>query len=173
MVETGILSSDERVELVRGVVCGMSPKNRAHVLATHHAYQMFRDALRGRASVYMEAPLRLAALDSEPEPDVQICSNTDFDAYGTDNAKPVVVIEVADSSLGHDLENKASLYAEAGIPEYWIVNLVDYELIVFTDPANGSYQQRATLDQRARVSARPWPDASFEVASLFPDERAE
>lgn len=78
MAESGILSPDERVELILGVIRKVSPKNRAHVIAAHQAYDLLRDALEGRASVYMEAPLRAESIDSEPEPDIMVCSNPDL-----------------------------------------------------------------------------------------------
>jgi len=107
MAETGILGPDERVELVRGVIREMSPKNWAHVLAAKSVYDLLRDALRGRASVYQEAPLVAEGIDSEPEPDVLVCSNPDEWAYRSRRTKPLLVIEAADSSLEYDLGEKA------------------------------------------------------------------
>lgn len=172
MAETGILSSDERVELIRGAVRKMSPKNRAHVLATHRVLNSLVKELEGRASVYQEAPLVLAELDSEPEPDLLVCSNPDFEAYGTEATTPLLVIEVSDSSLRGDLGDKASLYAEAQIAEYWVVNLVDRVLVVLREPRDGSYLLRSTLEPGAFVSPISWPDLKVEVASLFPEQAA-
>ena len=169
MVETGILSSDERVELIRGAVREMSPKNRAHVLATRRMFNSLVKELEGRASVYQEAPLVLSKLDSEPEPDLLVCSNPDFEAYGTEATAPLLVVEVSDSSLRGDLGDKASLYAEAQIPEYWVVNLVDRVLVVFREPHGGSYLQCSTLELGAFVTPISWPDVKVEVASLFPE----
>ncbi len=116
MAETGILGPDERVELVRGVVRRMSPKNRAHVIATDLICDLLKEALKGRASVYHEAPHIAEAIDSEPEPDVLVCSNPDRTAYGTNRTRVLLVIEVAESSLEYDRGEKAALYAEAGVP---------------------------------------------------------
>ncbi len=74
MAEKGILSADERVELIRGVVREMSPANRAHVIAVTRSYNALLQVLAGRASVYQQAPLAFGELDSEPEPDVVVCS---------------------------------------------------------------------------------------------------
>jgi Uma2 family endonuclease len=173
MVETGILSPDERVELVRGVIHQMSPKNRAHVIAANMVFGLLRDGLRGRASVYKEDPLRVEALNSEPEPDVMVCSNPDITAFGTERMKPLLIIEVAESSLRYDLHEKATLYAEAEVPEYWVVNLVDRALEVFRDVKEGRYRQRFTLKPKARVAPTAWPDLEMEVSSLFPDEESD
>lgn len=170
MAETGILSPVERVELVRGAVLKVSPRNRRHVIATRRVFNFFLERLEGRASVYKEDPLVLKELDSEPEPDVLVCSNPDFEAYGTEATKPLLVVEVAESSLRDDLGDKAALYAEAGIPEYWVVNLVDRVLVVFREPGDVRYQTRSTLEPGARVAPGSWPDLELDIASLFPDD---
>jgi Uma2 family endonuclease len=168
MAESGIFGPDERVELVRGVVRRMSPKNRTHVIAAKRVYDLFRDALRGTASVYNEAPLAVDALDSEPEPDVLVCSNPDEWAYRTPATNPLLVVEVADSSLEYDLGEKAALYAEAGVPEYWVVNLIERVLVVSREPVGGSYQVRFSCDEKDRVSPEAWPEQTFEVSAFFP-----
>lgn len=171
MVETGILSPDERVELIRGTVRRMSPKNRAHVIATARVFKVLMSKLEGRASAYNEAPVGLPELESEPEPDVLVCSNPDIDAYGTDATTPLLVVEVADSSLRTDLGDKASLYAEAKIPEYWVVNLVERVLVVFREPRDGAYQTRTVLEPGALVTPESWPDVELPIVSLFPEEK--
>lgn len=170
MAETGILTPHERVELIRGAVRRMSPKNRPHVIATARILALLGKKLEGRASVYPGAPVVLERLQSEPEPDILVCSNPHVEAYGTDATAPLLVIEVADSSLRIDLGDKASLYAEAGIPEYWVVNLVERVLVVFREPRNGVYQRRSTLHPGDRVTPDSWPDLELEVASLLPEE---
>ena len=168
MAETGILGSDERVELVRGVIREMSPKNRGHVIASDAICCLFRDALRGKASVYQEAPLVAEGIDSEPEPDVMICSNPDRAAYGTPWTKPLLVIEVAESSLDYDLTEKSALYAEAGVPEYWVVNLAERVLVVFRELEKGGYRVRSSFAEKSRAAPTAWPELAFEVSSFLP-----
>ena len=168
MAETGILGPDERVELVRGVIRQMSPKNWAHVMAAKSVYDLLRDALRGRASVYHEAPLVAEGIDSEPEPDVLVCSNPDEWTYRSQRTNPLLVIEVADSSLEYDLGEKAGLYAEAAVPEYWVVNLVERALVVFREPDKGRYQVRSSLEEKSRLTPEAWPELSFEVSAFLP-----
>ena len=169
MAEAGILSPDERVELIRGVIHAMSPKKRPHVVGVTGALKLLEKALSGRASVYQEAPLVLEQLDSEPEPDVLVCSNPDFRAYGTEATRALLVIEIADSSSSRDLGVKVALYAEAGVPEYWVVDLARRRLVVFRDPRGGDYQSRSTLDSGGRVSPVSWPDVIIDVAALLPE----
>ena len=168
MAETGILQPDERVELIRGVVRRMSPKNRAHVIAATRLHQQLVRSLVGRAAVFKEDPLKLVRLDSEPEPDIVATSSPDINAYGTEGSKPLLVIEVAESSLRYDLNAKANLYAAAGVPEYWVLNLVDRELVVFRSAQEGGYRQRATYRAGDRVAPHAWPDVVIELSELFP-----
>lgn len=168
MAETGILAPGERVELVRGVVREMSPKGRAHVVAVTKVFTVLLDALRGRVSLYPEAPLGFDHLDSDPEPDLVVCSNPDVETYGTTETRPLLVVEVAESSLQYDLKEKATLYADARIPEYWVVNLVERVLEVHRRPENGSYTVRLRLSLDERISPEAWPDVNVDVSSLFP-----
>ncbi len=170
MAETGILRRDERVELIRGVVQPMSPKNRAHVVATTRLYQQLVKFLAGRSAVFKEDPLKLVELDSEPEPDIVAASSPHLEVYDTAGFEPLLVVEVAESSLRFDLNAKAALYAEAGVPEYWVVNLVDRELVVFSSAFEGVYRHRATYRTGDRIAPRAWSDVVIEVSELFPAE---
>ena len=170
MAETGIFEPDERVELIRGLVRHMSPKNYAHVVTTTKLYQSLVKSLAGRASVFQEAPLQLVRLDSEPEPDILALSSPNLEDYGSERSRPLLVIEVAASSPRYDLNAKAPLYAEAKVPEYWIVNLADCELVVFRSPEPGVYRDRATYRAGDRVAPEAWQDVEIEVSELFPTE---
>lgn len=170
MAETGILRPNERVELIRGLVRRMSPKSRAHVVAATRLHQHLVRALAGRAAVFKEDPLKLIPLDSEPEPDIVAISSPEIEAYGTEGSRPLLVIEVAASSLRYDLNAKADLYAEAEVPEYWVLNLVDRELVVFRSAHEGVYRERTHYHAGDRVSPGAWPDVVLDVAELFPEE---
>jgi Uma2 family endonuclease len=173
MAEAGILGPDERVELVRGVILKKARKSRGHVIATSLVSGLLDDALRGKASVYQGAPIVLDSLDSEPEPDLLVCSNPDMWAYGTTRTRPLLVVEVADASLGLDLGEKAALYAEAGVPEYWVVNLVARVLVVHRDPYDGSYRVRLTLEEKSPIAPASWPELTVEVSLLLPPASAD
>jgi Uma2 family endonuclease len=102
----------------------------------------------------------LEALDSEPEPDVN--------AYGTGETRPPLVVEIADSSLRYDLHEKAALYAEAGVPEYWVVNLVDQVVEVHRHPRKRAFDTRFHVPRGQRISPEAWPDLELDVSSFFP-----
>ena len=171
MGEAGVLAPAERVELIRGVIREMSPKRRKHVVGGSKLLALFFKAFEGRASVYQEAPLEFPELDSEPQPDVVVCSNLDIESWGTLDAKPLLVVEIADSSLRYDMTEKAALYADARIPEYWVVNLVDRMLEVHRHPKDGVYETRLRVPCSGQVSPEAWPGVVFDVSSFFPDER--
>lgn len=168
MADAGIFHPEERVELIRGVVRRISPKNYAHVVAATSLHQFLVKSLAGRASVFKEDPLKLVHLDSEPEPDIVATSSPDLETYGSESAKPLLVVEVSESSLRYDLNAKAPLYAEAEIPEYWVLNLVDRELVVFRSPQNGVYRKRSSYRAGDRIAPEAWPDVVIEVGELFP-----
>ena len=93
----------------------------------------------------------MVKLDSEPEPDIVVGDNPDVESYGTESFRPLLVIEVADSSLRYDLSLKSELYARAGIPEYWVVDLPNRVLVVFRNP-DGAYQTRDTYAPGSRIA---------------------
>jgi Uma2 family endonuclease len=168
MAEAGVFAPDERVELIRGVIREMTPKGRRHAVAVAKAIQVFAVKLSGRATVFVQDPLMKEGLDSEPEPDVVLISNPDPESYGTEQSLPLLVIEIADSSLKYDRFTKAAIYAEAEIPEYWIVNLVDDVLEVFLQPLDGVYQSQTHLRAGQRIAPEAWPDVEIDVDQLIP-----
>jgi hypothetical protein len=168
MGEAGVFAADERVELIRGVVRRMSPKGKRHSASVSRATRLFVGRLAGRACVFVQDALRVVGWTSEPEPDLIVASNPDPLTYGTDQSQTLLVIEVADATLAFDREVKGPLYAEAGIPEYWIVNLVEDVLEVYRDPRDGLYQSRAVLSREERIAPRAFPDLEMPVNDLLP-----
>lgn len=168
MAEAGVFSDSERVELLEGVVCTMSPEGRRHVVAVELARKVLTAKLGERAGLRIQHPLRVAE-DSEPEPDVAVVPDSDPRAYlGSHPQSALLAIEVAHHSLRRDLGYKAGLYASAGVPEYWVENLVDDTLEVFRDPSEGTYRSRQTFRRGERVSLVAFPDVDVEVQDLLP-----
>jgi Uma2 family endonuclease len=126
---------DERVELLDGEILIMSPHNPPHAgITSRSAYTLMR-LLGSTVSVRIQLPIVLNDW-SEPEPDVAIC-DPDPDDYEREHPRAdqvLLVIEVADASLSYDRNRKVTAYAGSGIPEYWIVNLVDRRIEVMSDP---------------------------------------
>src|SRR5262245_48646376 len=122
MIELGILREDARVELIRGEIVAKMSIGDAHIACVDRLTQLMFQVAASAAIVRVQTPIRQA--DSEPEPDL-VLKRRRQDFYGKPGpADILLVIEVADASLEDDREAKRSLYAENGIAEYWIVNLI-------------------------------------------------
>lgn len=145
MIETGILNS-RKVELLKGEIVEMSPEGEPHAYCSHEASMYLTNLLGQRATIRQAKPITLPN-NSEPEPDIAIVQRLGRE-YRTHHPYPENVfwlIEYANSSLEKDLETKSKIYAEAGIPEYWVVNLKKLHLVVFREPLDGEYATKLTL----------------------------
>jgi Uma2 family endonuclease len=142
MAEAGILNEDSRVELIRGQIIDMAPIGAPHLGMVNRLTRLLPAILADRGIVSVQNPVRLDD-GSEPEPDIAILKpRADDYATATPRAADVLlVIEVADTSLDEDRAVKMPLYAESGIPECWIVNLVDRIVEVYRQPENATYRR--------------------------------
>lgn len=133
MVEAGVLRPDERVELIGGRIVAMSPQNSPHFTAIRLVEEALRAAFGAGYEVRVQGPLDLSP-SSQPEPDVAVVQGQARDYARAHPITALLVVEVSESTLAFDRGEKASLYASAGIPEYWVVNLVDRRVEVYRDP---------------------------------------
>jgi Uma2 family endonuclease len=134
MAEAGLFT-DERVELLDGEIITMSPQLSPHAFTVNQLLYLLITTLGATVIVRGQTPIVLDDW-SEPEPDIAVCQ-PDPDRYKNAHPRPdqvLLVIEVAESSLTYDRTRKAPAYAASAIPEYWIVNLIDRQVEVFTDP---------------------------------------
>ncbi len=143
---------DERVELIDGVIVAMSPEGGPHVrvvmwLNNHLARNLGEDRMVGISHPYEVSEL------SQPVPDVAVITTARFADLTDAVAAADLVIEVAQTSRRRDLVVKARLYAQAAVPQYWVVDLVRRELVVHTDPRDGTYRNVVTHDEGETVDA--------------------
>ena len=133
LAEAGVLAHDDRVELLEGVVVAMTPSSPLHDSCVTRATLALVRAVSERAVVRTQCSL-VAGRHSVPEPDVAVVPGSpgDYDSRHPDAA--LLVVEVAESSLQQDRITKAAIYAAAGVPEYWIVNLREGVVEVMRDP---------------------------------------
>lgn len=139
MIAAGILA-DRRVELLKGEIVERAIEGEPHAYSRNEADEYLTELLGSRAKIRQDSPITLPN-DSEPEPDIAIVQRLGRE-YRSHHPYPENIfwlIEYAESSLGKDLDVKSKVYAEAGISEYWVVNLKAMQLIVFRDPQNGEY----------------------------------
>lgn len=154
---------DERIELLEGQLVAMTPIGAPHSSAIQVLTMLLVPALLGRASVRIQSPF--AALDtSEPEPDVAIVP---LGAYRTEHpSEAYLLIEVAESSLGRDRGLKQRIYARAGVPEYWIVNIAERCIEVYREPRHDGYALCERVPHGGAVAPLHFSDVRVEVAEV-------
>lgn len=134
MIASGILAEGDRVELLEGWIVQMSPHGSEHRVAV----TLVQDQLEALLPTgwYVEVQLPLGAADSEPEPDVAVVRGPRrrYLDHHPKGAEVALVVEVADTSLDEDRQRKGRIYATAGMACYWIVNLPDRQVEVYTEP---------------------------------------
>lgn len=143
MCVAGVFGPETRVELIRGEIVDMAPPGPEHEDSVAGLHFHFFEKVQRHALVWPQGnSTRLPNSSSRPQPDLALLRwRDDFYRSKSPSAEDVIlVVEVAHSSLIYDSDEKLALYAEAGIPEYWLVNLVDKVIEVYTDPSSGQYQ---------------------------------
>jgi len=167
MVEAGIIGPEDRVELIEGEILTMSPQKSPHATGVQLAGDVLQEVFGQGFVVRRQLPLALAA-DSEPEPDVAVVEGAPRDYRDAHPSTAILIVEVAEASLVYDRTVKKHLYAAAGIPEYWIVNLPDRVLEVYREPLGSDYRSRLVLRPDDAVSPRVRPEARILAADLLP-----
>jgi Uma2 family endonuclease len=174
LVEQRVFQPGEHLELLDGVLVVREPQGTRHAAAVAAARELLAGAFGPGHHVRGQSPV---ALDdtSEPEPDLAVVRGAPWDYRDDHPSTPLLVVEVADSTLALDRRYKRGLYARAGITEYWIVNLVDLVLEVYREPVPSSssphrwhYQHVQFLGREAAISPLNAPAAPIAVAGLLP-----
>jgi Uma2 family endonuclease len=163
LIELGAFQN-EHIELLEGLLVPMSPIGPPHHSTVQRLMELMLPALIGRATVRIQGPF--AALDlSEPEPDIAIVPLGDY--YTTHPDRAYLIIEVAESSLAIDRGVKKRLYATCNVPEYWIVNLVERHIEVYTEPSNSAYGKSQRYDREQTLRPTHFVDLEVPVASIL------
>jgi Uma2 family endonuclease len=165
---------DPRVELINGFLVHKMTKRPKHASALDVVEQLIRDLLPRGWYARAERPIRLPNYD-EPEPDLAVLRGKPGD-YGRRHPGPedvAMVVEVSDSSLRLDRGDKLRAYARAGIPHYWIVNLVDRRIEAYRDPGPKGYAASTTFDisSEAPVLVDGVERGRIAVKDVFPDDQ--
>lgn len=155
MLEAGILRSEDRVELIEGIVVQKMTQHPPHAVAIDYTQDALRPLLPDGWRLREQKPIKLS--NSEPEPDLVVVRGP-LQRYERRHPGPrdiALLIEVADTSLEADRQEKGRTYARARIPVYWIINLIDRQVEVYTEPKGGktpAYRRRTDHGIDARVS---------------------
>ena len=174
LIDVGIFGSEDRVELLDGLLVVREPQGRRHAAVVVLVRAALEKAFGPAYHVREEKPIALDE-QSEPEPDVVVVPGQPRDYLDAHPSRPVLLVEVAETSLAIDRLRKGSLYARAGIADYWVVNLLDEVLEVYREPiqdpsSHGGWKYRSIrlLRRNAVVTPLAAPRARIRVASLLP-----
>jgi Uma2 family endonuclease len=172
MIRQGVFEPREEhhVELIYGEILPMSPIGSPHNDVISELTEWSFETLPSKAvRVMVQGSIGIPALQSEPEPDVVWARSRRYFNRLPRPDEILLLIEVADSSLAKDRGLKAKLYAEAGIADYWIVNLPDRAVEVRRDPQGSAYRSLTVFQLGQDVHPLAFPDVALPVARLFPE----
>jgi Uma2 family endonuclease len=174
MIEDGTIGEDDPVELIEGVVVPKMPRNPPHRVSTRKTAKALERMVPPGWYVQVQEAIVIEP-ENKPEPDVAVVpAELEYDATRDPlAAECCLVVEVADSSLEYDRTKKLALYAAAGIPVYWIVNLIDRVVEVYSTPVGGAYAAPTVLGEGELVEVEVAGQVlgTIAVADLLP--RAE
>ncbi|MBI4311964.1 MAG: Uma2 family endonuclease [Chloroflexi bacterium] len=168
MAEAGILTEDDRVELIDGEIVEMPPIGSPHGGTTGFLHDFFSDRLRGRAIAFAQHSVRLGVY-SEPQPDIVVVRARD-DYYRRSHPTPADVyflIEVCDTTIASDRRLKLPMYARAGIPEVWLVDLNAGRVEVYTGASEQGYADVRILGRGGTLSPTAFPDVVVGVDEVL------
>lgn len=168
MIEAGILSEGDEVELIDGEVIEMSPIGSRHAACVDRLNKLLNRLVPQDVIVRVQSPIVLDEY-SAPQPDISLLRpRADF--YAQEHPAPIdvlLIIEVADSSTGFDREIKLPLYAQAMLLEVWLVNLPDDTVEVYSQPSDGSYQETQVLKRGEILASSASSGLSLDVTAIL------
>ncbi len=174
LTELGFFQEDDRVELIRGQLIRKIQKSTAHSVCNTRLTRQLIDLLGDQATIQNQSPITLAS-NSEPEPDLAIVQNRPDD-YLSGHPRPediLLVIEISDLSLTYDQETKLEMYAEDNIQNYWIFNLLDRVLEMYSEPYRKSdsefgYRLKRIALPNERVKLPQFSELDLDLSIVFP-----
>ena len=168
---SAVLVDHERLQLVEGELISKTGKKRPHVNALVLLHEWLIQTF-GLRFVQPEPPIDVSPEDnpsSEPEPDL-IVTRQDLSHFKTSNPRPsdlLLVVEIAETTLGFDLTTKARLYARAGIADYWVLDVSGRRMIVHRDPRDGKYRDVISYAANESVTPLAAPAAELRVEDVL------
>jgi Uma2 family endonuclease len=163
LVAQGLLDNSS-VELLLGTLVDISPQGPLHADAVRHLAERFIRELPRTVHTRVQSPLALSD-DSEPEPDIAVVPASDYRRAHPDRA--LLIVEVSDTSLDKDRGVKTALYAAAGVPEFWLVNLLDRVVEVHRQPSAGRYGAIERTDVGGVIAPAAFPSLQIAVREIF------
>ncbi|HLP91609.1 MAG TPA: Uma2 family endonuclease [Nostocaceae cyanobacterium] len=168
MNEAGILTEDDRVELIRGEILKMSPVGKRHAACVKRLVDKLTKLLGQVMIIGVQDPIILNDL-SEPQPDITLLKRR-ADFYETGHPQPqdiLLLIEVADSSLDYDRDVKIPLYAENGILEVWLIDINAETITIYRQPTPTGYKDVQILQRGDSLSILAFPEINLTVNDVL------
>lgn len=168
MIDAGILDDDDRVELLEGVLVEMSPQGHRHAKFISRFTAVVVPVIGRGSRVRIQLPLTLPPY-GEPEPDIAIVTTDEDEAPDRHPNTALLIVEVASESIRKDRNVKARVYARAGIPEYWIADVDNQRIEVYTDPEASAerYRSLVVIHRDQEVAPQAFPALRLAVDQLF------
>ena len=167
MGEVGLLDADTRVELIEGEIVEMAPIGDAHAATSNRLNRLLVLAVGERGIVAVGNPVRLSQR-SEPQPDFSVLRpRADYQTKGPRPEDVMLAVEVCDTTLRRDRRVKLALYARAGIPEFWIVNLEVREVEIYRSLAGDSYASVERKGSGDVVTMEALPGVTIAISQIL------
>lgn len=172
MAELGMFSPGDRVQLIEGDILTMAPQNSLHAATIGKTQRALERLFGTNVWVRIQMPL-IVDPDSEPEPDLAVVPGAPADYSDAHPRTALLVVEVSDSTLPLDRDRKRAIYARAGVPEYWIINLAERCVEVYRDPVTlrhgpASYRTSKKYGASDTVAPLAFPASAMAVGDLLP-----
>lgn len=167
MIDAGILTPDDKVELLDGRIIQMSPQKPPHAGTTQRVDRYLQNILRDKAEIRVQLPITLST--SEPEPDIAVV-RIDIAAYGDRHPTSIAIlllIEVSYSTFDIDFNEKALIYARANITEYWILDILERQVYILHQPTESGYQDIIVRSPDAAITPLAFPEITIPFSELF------
>ena len=165
MIEMGLFA-DRRVELLNGLIIEMAPESPEHADVSTQLMPQLWSMANGRYQVRAGKPISLSDSNSEPEPDIALVRNRSYRQEHPTSEDVFLVIEFSKNSLAKDTDEKRVAYAQAGIQDYWVVNLRDRHIIVYRNPIDGDYQSEQIISS-GTITPLLFPDVAIAINPLL------
>ncbi|MCG5056815.1 MAG: Uma2 family endonuclease [Limnoraphis sp. WC205] len=176
LTELGFFTEDDRVELISGEFFDMAAKGTPHAVCETRLERELYKLIGDKATLRGQQPIILSS-NSEPEPDRVIVVNREDDYLSSHPTAEdiLLLIEISDSSLDYDQGVKLRVYAENNIKEYWIFNLIDYQLECYSEPyqkldQSFGYRRKLIMLPNESVILPGFPELSLELSKVFPSQ---
>lgn len=168
MTRAGIIGEDDRVELIEGEIILMAAIGSRHQAVVDRVTRLLVMRVGDRAIVRVQGPLRLADI-TEPQPDLQLLApQDDFYAAGHPSQyEALLVVEVADTSLRFDRDEKAAIYARRGVGELWIIDVTGERVLVRRGPSADGYRESLTVTRGHTLAPEAFPDIVVSTDNLL------